>query len=167
MVYRLFILVLLGSFLTLGYSQDNSLQISASPMDGSASDFEITFSWPSASTAGDGVDLQVPAQVKVVPRSIRVNGQEMWLKKSLEIPDQNSVVCWSDGESGLQLFFAEGFLQGGLNLEVRCHAGINGSVSDTTVASISVVNLQNGNAETSSTILIQGNFPAISNQTEN
>ena len=167
MVYRLFILVLLGSFLTLGYSQDNSLQISASPMEGSASDFEITFTWPSASAAGDGVDLQLPAQVKVVPRSIRVNGQELWLKKSLEIPELPSVVCWAETDDGLQLFFAEGFLQGGANLEVRCHAGVAGSISDTSRATLRTVNLQGENPETSSAILTQGNFPAISNQTEN
>jgi hypothetical protein len=167
MVYRLLILVLLGIFLTSVYSQDNSLQISANPMDDSSSDFEITFSWSSANAVGDGLGILVPLQVKVVPRAVRVNNQELWLKKSLEKPEQPAVVCWSESEDGLFLFFAEGFLQGESNLEVRCHAGITGSISDTTLASIRAVNLQGGNAEVSSNILTQGNFPAISNQTDN
>jgi hypothetical protein len=167
MVYRLLILVLLGIFLSSVYSQDNSLQITANPMDDSSSDFEITFIWSSTSAAGDGLGIQVPLQVKMVPRAVRVNDQELWLKKSLEKPEQPSVVCWTESGDGLLLFFADGFLQGGSNLEVSCHAGITASVSDTTLASIRAVNLQGGNAEVSSNILTQGNFPAISKQIEN
>lgn len=167
MVYRVIFLLLLGFLLTALHAQDNSLQLTVNPMSDNATDYEVNFAWQATGSPQDGLAIQVPPAVKVVPQSVRVNDQELWLKKSLERPVQDSVVCWEEGEDGLLFFFAEGVIQNGTRLAIRCHGGVSGVVSDTALAQVREARLQGETAQVTDAVLTQTRFPAITNQTEN
>ena len=167
MVYRVIFLLLLGFLLTTVHAQDNSLQVTVNPMSDNAMDYEVNFAWQATGGVQDGLAIQVPSAVKVVPQSVRVNDQEMWLKKSLERPAQDSVVCWEEGEDGLLFFFAESVIQSGTRLTIRCHGGVSGSVADTALAQVREASLQGETAQVTDAVLTQTNFPAITTQTEN
>ena len=167
MVYRVISLFLLGFFLTTVHAQDNSLQLTVNPMSDNASDYEVNFAWQATGSLQEGLAIQVPSAVKVVPQSVRINDQELWLKKSLERPEQDSVVCWAEGEDGLLFFFAEGLIQSGARLAIRCHGGVSGSVADTALAQVREARLQGESAQVNDAVLTQTRFPAITTQTEN
>jgi hypothetical protein len=136
-------------------------------MSDNAMDYEVNFAWQATGSPQDGLAIQVPSAVKVVPQSVRVNDQELWLKKSLERPAQDSVVCWEEAEDGLLFFFAEGAIQSGTRLTIRCHGGVSGSVADTALAQVREASLQGETAQVTDAVLTQTNFPAITTQTEN
>ncbi|UCF65739.1 MAG: hypothetical protein JSW33_07870 [bacterium] len=167
MVYRIiFVLfcILPASFL---FAQTDNLNINVNRMSPESSDWEATFSWQSSANLQGGLILELSDNIQVVPASVRIDDQEMWLKRGLEIPANDSVVCWEASEEGLILLFRESRITNNSRLQVRCHAAFIPTASDTALVQLREVRFRSGQTETLDAALAEGTIPNISTFQEN
>jgi len=167
MVYRIIVVFLCIFPVSFLFAQADNLTINVNRMSPESSDWEATFSWQSSATLQNGLILEISDNMQVVPASVRVDGQEMWLKRIVEIPVNDSVVCWEISERGLMLLFTENRISNGGRLEVRCHAAFTAAVSDTATVQLREVRFRSGQVETQNSSLAEGIIPDISTFQEN
>jgi len=167
MVYRIILVLFCILPATFLFAQADNLTINVNRMSPQSADWEATFSWQSSLNLQNGLIFELSENMQVVPASVRVDDQEMWLKQGLEIPTNDSVVCWEVSPEGLILLFAENRINSGNRLAVRCHAAFTAAASDTATVQLREVRFRSGQAETQNSSLAEGIIPDISTFQEN
>ena len=85
----------------------------------------------------------------------------MWLKKGLETPSNDTIICWDLSQEGLVLLFSEGVISNNTSVAVRCHASFATGRGDTATVEIRELTFRDGQAEMAANSLAT-NFITIS-----
>ena len=83
-----------------------------------------------------GVFVELPNKLIVTPISIKVNDQDLWLKNTNEISENDLVVHWEYVENGLILRFTDNLIQSGNQLSLNGLSSTSNNLDDDTVISI-------------------------------
>jgi hypothetical protein len=167
MVYRLLYFLIFALFLTSLYAQSNDLVVTVSKMSEDTPDTEATFSWQSSRNIQSGLIFTLSENMKAVPISIRLDDREMWLKRGLESPSNDSIVCWELSPDGLILLFTNGLLNDNSNLNVRCHTSFTLGRGDTAVVEIREVIFRDGQTDVAANSLATDFIPMSAINDEN
>jgi hypothetical protein len=127
-------------------------------------DIEATFSWQSSRNIESGLIFSLSENIKAVPISIRIDNREMWLKKGLETPANDTIICWDLTPGGLILLFSNGLINNNTSLDVRCHASLTKGREDTAAVEIREVTFRNGESEISENSIASTSVPVVNNQ---
>lgn len=91
---------------TLGFAQNNPLQISTSENFIDKDNFSYEMNFSLNENVINGFVLKLPESVQMVPAQIEIAGETVWLKESSEIPAANNVVHWSRSGNELIVLLA-------------------------------------------------------------
>lgn len=86
--------------------------------------------------ASNAIIIELPANFKVTPISINIDGQDMWLKNSAEVTENDSVVFWENSDKGLILRFSENLVRSAVKLNMKCLAQTGEKIENNTLISI-------------------------------
>ena len=89
-------------------AQPGDLAINLQPVRDSAVNWEATLTLEAQNGMENGLLIELPAGVKMVPLSARLNETELFLQNLDQAPASESVVNWDLTDEGVVLFFAEG-----------------------------------------------------------
>jgi hypothetical protein len=167
MKYRYIFLILTIFWTTLLPAQTGDISTALNRMSDSSPDWELSLTVNLNFEPANGLTFQLPAGMKVIPVSIRLNGQEMWLQNKLAIPDRDSVIVWDFTAQGLSLFFRNGLLKNGDMLAISCHASIPQTDNFPATVILKEASLSDNSINLSERDYARGTIPLISNQEEN
>lgn len=164
MVYRVLYFLIFPLLITSLYAQSNDLIVNVSRMSGDTPDLEATFSWQSSRNIQSGLIFTLSENMKAVPISIRVDEREMWLKRGLETPVNDTIICWDLAPGGLILLFSNGLISNNTGLDVRCHASFTQGRGDTAVVELREVVFRDGESEISENSIAATSIPIVNNE---
>lgn len=167
MKYRYIFLILTIFWATLLPAQTGDINATLDRMSDSVPDWELDLSVNLNFEPATGLAFQLPAGMKVIPVSIRLNGEELWLQNKLVIPDRDSVITWDFTAQGLSIFFRNGLLKNGDVLAITCHASIPKTDNFPATVSLKEASLSDTGINLSEQNFARGTISLISNQEEN
>ena len=97
-------------------------------------DFNLQYQFTNPITIG--VFIELPDKFIVTPISIKVNDQDLWLKNTDEISENDFVVHWEYLENGLILRFSDNLIQSGNQFSLNGLSSTSNNLDDDTVISI-------------------------------
>lgn len=100
-------------------AQQNNLTIDLQPVKESKVNWEATLTVDALNGMQNGILIEVPAGLKMVPLTVRINQNEMFLQNIKEIPSKESVICWDLSPEGIILFFSDGRFNTGDRLIIK------------------------------------------------
>ena len=113
-------LVLLTAFFSqILFAQQNNLALDIQPVSESGVNWETTLTLDTQSGMENGLLIEVPAGIKMVPLTARINTDEMLLQNTSQIPSKDNVVSWELSDEGLILYFQDGQLNSGDQLVLK------------------------------------------------
>jgi hypothetical protein len=89
-------------------AQPNDLIVDMNPVAESTVNWETTFTVNGQTGMENGLLIELPSGLKMVPLSARINQTEMYLQNLKETPSIESVICWDFSPEGIILFFGDG-----------------------------------------------------------
>jgi hypothetical protein len=113
-------LVLLTAFLSqILFAQQNNLAVDLQPVPGSDINWESTLLLDAQSGMENGLLIEMPAEIRMVPLNVRINDGEFYLQNKSETPTNESVINWDLSAEGVVLFFPEGKYNSGDRLVIK------------------------------------------------
>jgi hypothetical protein len=168
MKYSLFYIITSLLFFTQVFSQANQLQVSLSNKSNSEKALEIQFTWSSNFTPTDGLVIESTQPMMLIPVSVQINGENIWLQNLSSVPENDSVVTWQSSSNGLIFLLRNGLVQEGDVINVNCNGIINpNEETEDEVILIKDITWRAGQIEISDQSYITGNIPDVPNQEEN
>ena len=156
----LMVILLSGSVL----AQNKELSISLKPLSNTKTDWEFSLEAQLNFSPENGIVLQVPGELMVVPVSITVNDRKFWMQNLLTVPEKDSVVAWQIVPEGLMLLFKKGVIRQGDKIRLVCIANIlKKEFKSNTVYLKKIVSRPDG-LKVSTQPLASGTLPAIPNR---
>ena len=83
-----------------------------------------------------GLFIELPDDFVVTPISIKVNDQDLWLKNTNEVSENDSVIHWEYVENGLILRFSDNLLQSGNRLSLNGLSSIRNDLNGNIIISL-------------------------------
>jgi hypothetical protein len=117
-----FILALLYTGVIQLFAQNNnSFNISMERVAESKKDWNIVLTIELNESLRDGLALELPSRIKMVPTEVRLGNEKLWLKKSNDAPTLEQTLTWFEDDSGrILLRFTENRLNAGDRLIISC-----------------------------------------------
>jgi hypothetical protein len=113
-------LVLLTAFLSqILFAQQNDLAIDLQPVSGSNINWETTLTLDAQSGMENGLLIELPAGIKMVPVIARINADDMYLQNKSETPSIEKLICWDLTAEGVVLYFQDGQFNSGDRLVIK------------------------------------------------
>jgi hypothetical protein len=100
-------------------AQENNLTIDMKPVTDSNINWETTLILDAQNGMSNGVLIELPSGLKMVPLSARINQTEMLLQNTNEVPSIESVISWDLSSEGVILLFQDGQFNTGDRIEVK------------------------------------------------
>ena len=113
------LLVFIALFSQILLAQQNDLAIDLQPVSQSEVNWETTLTLEGQSGMENGLLIELPAGIKMVPLSARLNENDLFLQNLDQTPARESVINWHLTEAGVVLFFAEGQYSSGDQLILK------------------------------------------------
>ena len=101
------------------FAQQTMLSVDQQPVAESEINWETTLTLSVQNNMENGFLIEIPAEIKMVPLSARINQNDMLLQNTQEAPSSESVVCWDLSPEGINLFFQDGQLNTGDQIVVK------------------------------------------------
>ena len=132
---RLTIALILGTVLS-AWGQSTPIDISMERLAETGKDWNMIVTVDLSGPVNDGLALDLPNGIRVVPVSVQRNGEALWLKQSETAPELASTLTWFEDDSGrVVLRFTENRLTGGDQLVITCTANMkNAPTAESEVA---------------------------------
>jgi hypothetical protein len=160
---NLFLILLLLLTYNL-FSQGTNIAITFDPLSNSNRDFEFELTFRLPITPSDGIAIEHPQEISLIPVEITINDSKLWLKNSDTVALQDSVVAWQVIPSGIMIIFKNGLFNVGDELRLRCISAISSqNVAQSQVRVKEIVSQADG-MQVASEIFASGSVPQISNQ---
>jgi hypothetical protein len=100
---------------------NNSFDISMEPLAESKKDWDMVLTIELNESLRDGLSLEFPNHVKMVPTAVQLGDEKLWLKKSTDAPIMEQTLTWFEDDSGrVILRFTENRLNAGDRLVISC-----------------------------------------------
>ena len=115
-LFRLLSIIII--FHTIVSAQDSGLEVRLQRLENRLN-WELITSIELDENPGTAVLVELPDYIKAVPQSIRLNGQELWLKNSAGPCTTYTAMHWETLDTGIVLHCAAERLQPGDRLELR------------------------------------------------
>ncbi len=158
--YSIFILFAFLFSELLAQSATN-LNVRLQPLQGTTSDWEFDLQLIFETTPANGVTIEVPKELSLIPVSVSVNNVALWLQNNLSLPTQDSVVAWQRVNAGIMLIFKNGLFKTGDRLNLHCIAGLSNSKFEINKVNIREIIWQNNSVTVSKNIFASGSLPQI------
>lgn len=113
------LVVITALFSQILFAQQKNLTVQLQPVPKSAVNWETTLILEAQSGMENGLLIELPAGIKIVPVSVRLNDIDMYLQNVNEIPTNESVITWNLAEEGMVLLFSEGKFNPGDRLVLK------------------------------------------------
>ena len=101
------------------FAQQNNLTIDLQPVGDSTINWETTLSLIAPDGVENGMLIEIPVGLKMVPLSTSINQTDMLLQNKTEVPSTDSVICWDISPQGIILIFRNGQLNSGDQITVK------------------------------------------------
>ena len=159
------IILLMIGVLTLNlFSQQTNLTINLNPMPNTTRDYAIEINLVLPITPADGVAIEVPQEISIIPVALSLNDSQLWLQNILSIPSQDSVVAWQMVPEGIMMVFKNGLFKTGDEIKLQCISTMqNLDFSQNLVTAKEIVSQTDGLRVTDEGFA-SGSVPPISNQ---
>jgi hypothetical protein len=102
------VVFLTAIFAQILFAQSNDLAVTLQPVSNSDVNWETTLTITGQSGLENGLLIELPAGVKMVPLNAQINQNTMFLQNINDVPTRESLICWNLNDDGLILFFSEG-----------------------------------------------------------
>jgi hypothetical protein len=107
----------------------------------------------------NGVLIEIPGEIKMVPLNARINQNDMLLQNTQETPSVESVVSWDLTPEGIMLFFREGQVNSGDQIVIKTMiTRIKKSVSENPAIHIRTIQKNNQDIQISEDIKSSANL---------
>ena len=113
------LVLLTALFSQILFAQQNNLALDIQPVSESGVNWETTLTLDAQSGMENGLLVELPTGIKMVPLTARINADEMLLQNTSEIPSKDNVVSWELSEDGIILYFQDGQLSSGDQLVLK------------------------------------------------
>lgn len=168
MKYSLFLILMSLLFSTQIFSQANQLQVSLNSKSNSETALDIQFTWSNNFTPTDGLVIESTQPMMLIPVSVQINGENIWLQNLSSLPENDSVVTWQTSSNSLIFLLRNGLVQEGDVINVNCNGMINpDKEAGENAILIKDITWRAGQIEISDQSYMSGNIPAVPNQEEN
>ncbi len=146
------------------WAQNKNLDIALTPIANTKTDWEFRLSGKLNFNPEDGIVIQIPGEMMIVPISVSVNGKKMWMQNLLTVPEKDSVIAWQIVPEGLMLLFKRGLIRQGDQLNLLCIANLlKKDLTNKTVYLKKIVSKPDG-LKVSTQPLASGTIPSIPNR---
>lgn len=168
MKYNLFSILMSLLFSTQIFSQADQLQVLLNSKSDNETALDIQFTWSSNFTPTDGLIIESAQSMMLIPVSVRINGENIWLQNLSSLPENDSVITWQTSSNSLIFLLRNGMVQEGDVINVNCNGMINQDegAADNAIF-IKDITWRAGQLEISDQSYMSGNIPAVPNQEEN
>jgi len=102
------------------FGQQNRAKISLLPIPGSDREWEFNLNIDLPITPADGIVLEVPAGVALIPIAVQIDKRDVYLQNILAVPRRDSVIAWQRVSAGLLLLCRKNLLNAGKNFSLKC-----------------------------------------------
>ena len=118
----LFMMALLFTGILQLFAQtNNSFNISMEPVADSKKEWNMVLTIELNESLRDGLALELPNLVKLVPMEVQLGNEKLWLKKGTDAPTLEQTLTWFEDDSGrVILRFTENRLSAGDRLVISC-----------------------------------------------
>jgi hypothetical protein len=113
------LVLFIALFSQMLFAQQNDLQVDLQPVSGSDVNWETTLTLDAEPGMENGLLVEIPAGIKMVPLSARLNDNIYYLQNKSELPENESVINWELSEEGIILFFPQGAYNAGDRLILK------------------------------------------------
>jgi hypothetical protein len=115
------IILFMISILTLNlFSQQTNLSVNLNPIPNTTRDYTVEINLVLPITPADGVAIEAPQEISLIPVAISINESQLWLQNLSSIPSQDSVVAWQLVPQGMLMVFKNGLFKSGDEIKLRC-----------------------------------------------
>lgn len=167
MKYILFSILMSLLFCTQIFSQADQLQVSLNSKSNNETALDIQFTWSSNFAPTDGLVIESAQSMMLIPVSVQINGENIWLQNLSSLPENDSVITWQTSSNSLIFLLRNRMVQEGDVINVNCNGMINpeeGAADN--VIFIKDITWRAGQIEISDQSYMSGNIPAVPNQEE-
>jgi hypothetical protein len=145
------------------FPQANQNQISIKVAQNGEAEWRFNLEWNSNFQPTDGIDVDLPETIMLIPVSIKINDGNLWLQNSAVIPEQDSVISWQSTPGSIILLFKSGLVRNGDQLTLLFNGSFLQKKSGGNIIQVRDVVWQSGTIETSDVVQATGTLPVISN----
>lgn len=157
------ILLILFLIIAPALAQQTGASIDITPIPESDSDWEFNLNLDLTSSLSNGILLETPQEVMLIPISLRINQEEMWLQNILSVPDRDSVIAWQNMPQGIMLIAKSDLLNSGDNIQLKCMANIQDSELEQAEIRLKEVVSQTDGLKVSTNVFSSVQIPSIGN----
>jgi len=112
-------------FLITGiYAQQAEVGVRIDPIPQTTSDWECDLTLNLNIAPANGILVEMPKEIVLIPVSLEINKKQVWLQNSFSEPVRDSVVAWQKVPEGIMLFFEENLLKSSDELHIKCVGNI-------------------------------------------
>ena len=143
------------------FAQQNEIELALNPLPGTQSDWEFQLSLDFKISPANGLVIELPDEIKLIPVSIKINGAEVWLQNIITVPERDSVIAWQTVSEGIILLYKKKLVQSGDMFTMKCMATINELPLKQARVRIKEVVWQSDNLKISDQAFATGTIPRI------
>ena len=100
-------------------AQPGDLSIDLQQISQSDINWEMILTMNAPAGTQSGFMIQMPASIKMVPVSVRINQADWWLLNTAQVSESDSVVSWVFMPDGVSFLFRDGQLVIGDEIEIK------------------------------------------------
>jgi hypothetical protein len=105
-------------------AQAQNLDLSFEKQGDDNLNWEMTIIFTVTSATQNGMLVEIPGQIRVVPMNVRINQKDIWMQNSEQVPQIDSLTTWHSVDEGLVFLFGEGLLSSADQLQMTCMATV-------------------------------------------
>ena len=146
-------------------AQLSDLSVQISDIAASSSNKEMTVQLTAAAAIQDGLMVQLPADIKMIPLAIEINQKNPALLNSDQLSGSEDVVSWDLVAEGIAFIFAPGQLLAGDQLRIRAALTLlGGEIRAGTAVEIHSIQTSPSGIQTSDEVISSANLPLSTNE---
>jgi len=124
------ILLYVGLFAQIVYSQSENLQINTEPAGENGVNWNTTVTITVPAAVQDGFLLELPSGLMMIPVSVTQNSRSLWLQNTDRPAAIDSVASWQTTARGPAFLFRDGQLRSGDRLQIVTMTALSGKRPD-------------------------------------
>jgi hypothetical protein len=126
-------------------------------------EWRFNLEWDSNFQPTDGLEINIPETLILIPVSIQVNRNALWLQNAEVIPQQDSVISWQSAPGSIVLLFKSGLVKNGNQLTLIFNGSFLQKETRENIIQVKDVVWQSGTIEISDVVQATGTLPAFPN----
>lgn len=102
------------------FSQQTNVSVNLNPLPNTTRDYAVEINFVLPLTPADGLVIEVPQEIFLIPVAISFNDLQLCLQNMLSVPSQDSVVAWQSVPEGIMMVLKNGLFKTEDQINLRC-----------------------------------------------